>query len=420
MSAARHAFAFLIGEHALRASVRFCALAGALAACAAAAAPAHAAQVIVVDGDSAVRHEDPLVPPASETYLGRPGGRPVAVSASRGTRAVSGALRVARRRGAISRASYDRYRRAYARARSVRRRLRGARRAQLGYVIASLESIAARGRLGASRMPSLFVQLERNARYWPRLRYPVAGDQVSFRGSELLYQYYPGRGLQLQPLSTFKKANNLHGACTKGTGPCRRAGLKRLLDEMAGLAVKRSHRFVAWEYMFSFGGGLPPWMSAMAQASAMQAYARASQLLGQPRYLTLARRALGAFETPPPVGVRARGFRGGVHYLQYSFAPRLYIFNAFVASLLGLYDLSTIAGDSRARALFDQAEPEARREIPYSDTGSWSLYSYRGPRSPAPYHELLREVLQSMCIRRLGDVYCTYAARYRRYQSAAG
>ena len=321
---------------------------------------------------------------------------------------------------AISRSRYHRYRRAYGRARSVRRRLRGARRAQLGYVIASLEGIARRGQLGATRMPSLFLQLERNTRYWPSLRYPVAGDQVSFRGSELLYQYYPGRGLQLQPLSTFKKANNLHGACTKGTGPCRPDRLRRLLDEMARLAVTRSRRFIAWEYMFSFGGGLPPWMSAMAQASALQAYARGSGLLGQPRYLTMARRALGAFETAPPVGVRTRGFRGGVHYLQYSFAPRLYIFNAFIAALLGLYDYSTIAGDLRARALFDQSEPEARREIPYSDTGSWSLYSYRGRRSTAGYHELLREVLQSMCIRGRGDVYCAYAARYRGYQAGGG
>src|SRR5215210_5776232 len=346
----------------MRASRRTCALAGAIAAVATAAEPAPAAPVTVVKGDHAVEREDPLVPPSSQTYMRGPPGRPVAVGSSRGTRAVAKALESALRRKSLTRSRYNRYRRAYGRARSVRRRLRGARRAQLGYVIGSLEGIAARGRLGATRMPPLFVQLERNTQYWPSMRYPVAGDQVSFRGSELLYQYYPGRGLQLQPLSTFKKANNMHGACTKGTGPCRREGLRRLLDEMTGQAVRRSSRFIAWEYMFSFGGG--------------------------------------------------------VHYLQYSFAPRLYIFNAFVASLLGLYDYSRIADDRRARGLFDQGEPEARREIPYSDTGSWSLSPYRGRRSTPPDHELLREVLQSMCTRRLGDVYCSYAARYRRYQSA--
>ena len=381
------------------------------------AGPAHAAPVTVVDGHHLLRESDPAVPPKSETYMRGRSVAPPATVSSNGSRAVAKALAAARRHGSISRASYVRYRRAYGHARSVRARLRGARRAQLGYVIGSIESIAARGRLIPSRMPSLFVQLERNTRYWPSLPFPASGDQLSFKGSELLYQYYPGRGLQLQPLSTFKKANNLHSACVKHTGPCRPAGIKRLLDEMTSLAVRRSSRFIAWEYMFSFDGGIPPWMSGMAQATAIQAYARASRLLGQPSYLTTARKALPAFQVHPPVGVRTTGFLGGVHYLQYSFAPRTYIFNAFLQSLIGLYDYSTITGDTLARRLFDQAEPEARREIPYSDTGSWSRYQYRGPRSTPPYHELLREFLQSMCDRRLGDVYCTYAARYRRYQA---
>ena len=56
------------------------------------------------------------------------------------------------------------------------------------------------------------------------------GDQVSFKGSELLYQYFPGRGLQLHPLSTFKKANHMHGDCERGAPSCSEAGLRRLLD----------------------------------------------------------------------------------------------------------------------------------------------------------------------------------------------
>ena len=57
------------------------------------------------------------------------------------------------------------------------------------------------------------------------------------------------------------------------------------------------------------------------------------------------------------------------------------------------------------------------REIPFSDLGDWSMYSYRGEVSDQNYHELLREVMQSMCTRHLGEIYCTYAARYRRYQT---
>ena len=122
---------------------------------------------------------------------------------------------------------------------------------------------------------------------------------MSFRGSEVLYQYFPGEGLQLHPLSTFKKANHMHGACERREAACDEAGLRRLLDEMERLAVRRSPRFIAWEYAFYFGGGSPPWMSA-----------------------------------------------------------------------------------------------ESNRD----------------------YHELVREFLASMCTRRLGDIYCDFAARYRGYQ----
>jgi hypothetical protein len=155
----------------------------------------------------------------------------------------------------------------------------------------------------------------------------------------------------------------------------------------------------------------------MAEATAIQALARAADLLGRPDYLKTARRALGAFQTLPPTGVRAVGPAGGIHYLQYSFAPRLWIFNAFLQSLIGLYDYSEATGDVRARKLFDDAEPEAREEVPLSDLGDWSRYNYAGHESSPDYHELLREFLQSMCSRRLGAIYCTYARRYRGYQT---
>jgi hypothetical protein len=386
------------------------------------ATPAGAAEVLVVDGAHASKRDDPLVPSPSATDLGRPplasASRVHVSSTVRGRRAVAAGLRRAYRARRLSRAGYRRYLRGYRRALSTRRRLRGARGAQLGYLIASLEGMALRGRLTPSRMPVLFLQLERNRQYWPRLPYPGSGTDVTFRGSEILFRFFPGRGLQLHPLATFKKANAMYGACRGAVGaPCRRAGLARLLDEMSRLAVRRGRGFVAWEYLFHFGGGSPPWMSGMAQATGIQALGRAAELLGRPSYVEMGRKALGAFSTGPSVGVRTRGFAGGTHYLQYSFAPRLYIYNAFVQSLIGLYDFSRSAGDARARALYDAAEPEARREIPTSDVGDWSRYSYRGRESNRDYHELLRELLQSMCTRRLGSDYCTYARRYQAYQT---
>jgi D-glucuronyl C5-epimerase C-terminus len=246
--------------------------------------------------------------------------------------------------------------------------------------------------------------------------YPAVGDQVSFRGSEVLYQHFAGQGLQLHPLSTFKKANAMYGFCNRREAACDEAGHRRLLDEMASFAVRRGRRFIAWEYMFHFGGGSPPWMSGMAQATGIQALGRAASLWNEPSYAGIARRALGAFTARPPRGVRTTGPRGGVHYLQYSFAPRLYIFNAFLQSLIGLYDFSNLANDERARRLYARAVGEGRAEVPLSDVGDWSRYSYAGAESTPDYHELLREFLASLCSRRQGAVFCEYARKYRGYQ----
>lgn len=404
------------------------------AALAASSGSAYAEQVVVVDRDGAQRIEDPFVPPRAEIDLGHPPASPLvqAYPSGNGPRAVDGVLSRAYRGRAITRTQLSGYRGAYRSARATSRGLKGIRRSELGYVVRSVERIALAGRLTPSRMPTLFLQLRRNRAYWPSKPIPAVGDQITFRGSELLFQYFPGRGLQFHPLSNFKKANLLHGACSrsgrgkpvcgarppgpkKGT-PCRPKRLRHLLDELSALAVHRGRGFIAWEYMFDFGGGSPPWMSGMAQATAVSALGRAAKLLNRPDYNATANAALGAFEARAPIGVRTRGPLGGVHYLQYSFAPRLYIFNAFLQSLIGLRDYGKLAGDGRATHLFDQAEPEARREVPYSDVGDWSRYNFRGHESSPLYHELLREVLQSMG-RRVGGIYCDYAIRYRGYQA---
>ncbi len=400
---------------------------------------ASASDVLEVDGSRTARVDDPFVPARADSDLGREprarrgrttsarssshGARRAARASARkrkpkttrGQRAVGRALRAALDRRHLSRERYNRFRGVYERARRTRKRLRGARGRELGSVISALEGIALRRGLTSSRMPPLFLILKRNIEYWPRKPFPRNRDRVRFRGSELLFEYYAGSGLQLQPLVNFKKANLMHGACVKDTGePCREAGLRRLLKEMVSTSSRRG-RFRAWEYFFSFGGGRPPWVSGMAQATGIQAFGRASQLLGDDRLLRYAREALGAFQTPPPTGVVTPGPLGGPHYLQYSFAPRLYILNAFLQSVIGLYDYSVITGDGAARALYARAEPEARGEVPLHDTGDWSSYSYAGRDSTREYHELLREFLEALCGRLRHATYCDTAERFRRY-----
>jgi hypothetical protein len=133
---------------------------------------------------------------------------------------------------------------------------------------------------------------------------------------ETVYQWYAGQGLQLQQLATFGRANALAKACTepdpKGF-PCRPERLRKALDGIVSLAVERGD-FLAWEYYFVFGFGRPPWISGLAQATAMQALTRGSTYFKDPRYLEVAKRALGAFKTRAPLGVRVDA-EAGDHFL---------------------------------------------------------------------------------------------------------
>jgi hypothetical protein len=336
------------------------------------------------------------------------------------------------RRGAIAAEDADAYRAAYAEALRVRRRLGGQRRAELAAVVAQLEAFARRGDLTASRLPILFLQLRRNTEHWarsgppggraprPRVRPCTGGNgstnrRVEFAGDPVVFQWYPGQGLQIQQLATAGRVNALAQACLEPDpleDPCRPERLRLALDRLVFLAANRG--FLAWEYYLAFGGGSPPWISGLAQATAMQALSRGARYFADPSYLDVARRALGAFSTAPPRGVRVRAGAGS-HYLIYSFDSGLRVLNGFLQALVGLYDYAEAADDDAARALFRAGDRRARQEVPLHDTGAWSRYSAGGNESDLGYHRLLRDFLQALCDRVHEDPYCSTAARFSGY-----
>jgi hypothetical protein len=309
--------------------------------------------------------------------------------------------------GAIDQARHDAWVESFDDAKKTLRKLHGTRRRQLGAVLDNTRALAAGGLLTAPRAPLAFLTLQRNRGWWAGGRLLRYGERVSFAGSQLVWQYYPGQGIQVQWLGTFGRANGLWQAKTRD------AELRALLDEAGRLAVPRA-RGVAWESMFSFDGGRPPWVSGLTQGTAIQAYSRAAVRLQAPPYFEIARAALGVFRTPPPEGVRV-ATPVGAYYLQYSFAAGLHILNGFVQALNGLYDFSALANDAEGRALFAAGEQQARVEVPAFDTGAWSLYQ-PGRESDLGYHELLRDFLRGLCAR-VPDpaIYCAEADRFTAY-----
>ena len=311
------------------------------------------------------------------------------VAARRGP-TVTAALTSLLRGGALGEPIERQYVAAYVAAKRSLGRLSGTRRIELGAVIENLQAIAAGGELDASRLPALFLTLERNRQWWTTEPLLSSGERVSFPHSLLIWEYYPGQGLEIQWLATFGKANGYYLSGHEN------ANLRQILGEAIPLASKRAGG-IAWEYLFQFDGGRPPWTSGLSQGTAVQVLSRAWSRFKEPADLTAAQQALGIFQTAPPQGVRVVTPAGAL-YAEYTYAPADRILNGFIQSLVGLYEYTSITKDPLGLSMFEAGDAEARVEVPHYDTGGWSLYDQFG-ESDLNYHELLTEFLQHLCER---------------------
>jgi hypothetical protein len=303
---------------------------------------------------------------------------------------VSGALQSLLRSGAITPTVYRQDYSGYVAAGRSLGRLSGTRRTELGAVLANVQAIAAAGKFTASRLGALFLTLERNRQWWTTEPLLSSGERVSFPSSKLVWEYYPGQGIEIQWLGTFGKANGYYLSGHEN------ADLRQLLGEAIPLATKRAGG-IAWEYLFRFDGGLPPWTSGLSQGTALQVLSRAWSRFKEPADLAAAQQALGVFQTPPLAGVGVKTALGAL-YAEYTYAPSDRILNGFVQALVGLYDYASITKDPLGLQLFEAGDAEARALVPRYDTGAWSMYDQFG-ESDLNYHELLTEFLQHLCER---------------------
>jgi D-glucuronyl C5-epimerase-like protein len=332
----------------------------------------------------------------------RAGHRTPARTAVRRGPSVTAALASLQHAGAISEAIYRQDYAAYVAAKQSLARLSATRKAELGAVLANVQAIAAAGELNASRLAVVFLTLERNRQWWTSEPLLSGSVRVSFPGSKLVWEHYPGQGIEIQWLATFGEANGYYLSGHEN------ANLRQLLAEVIPLASKRAGG-IAWEYLFQFDGGLPPWTSGLSQGTAVQVLSRAWSRFKEPADLAAAQQALGIFETSPPQGVRVNTSAGAL-YAEYTYAPGDRILNGFIQALVGLYEYASITRDPLGLQLFEAGDAEARAEVPHYDTGGWSLYDQFG-ESNLNYHELLSEFLQHLCERtRKGPPYTPASA----------
>ncbi len=303
---------------------------------------------------------------------------------------VTAALASLKRSGAITEAAYARYTTAYAAAERSLKKLSGTRRAELQSVISNTQQMAAANEMTPSRLPVVMLTLEKNRQWWSTEPLIASRERVSFPGSKIVWEYYAGQGIQIQWLGTFGEANGYYLSGHENES------LRQLLSEAIPLATDRAGG-IAWEYMFHFDGGAPPWTSGLSQGTALQVLARAWSRFKEQAYLTAAQQALGIFETPPPAGVQVKT-PAGAEYAEYTYAPGDMILNGFTQADVGLYDYTSITHDPLGLKLFEESDAQARAQTPHYDTGAWSMYDQYG-ESDLNYHELLTEFLQHLCER---------------------
>ena len=169
-----------------------------------------------------------------------------AIRKARKSTSVAGALRLALLTERISPATHARLSREYLEARKAAARLTGTRSSELWSVIGVVDSLAAAHLLDAGRLRPSFLVLERNTEFWTHNAFPYASQRITFGRDPAVFQYYPGRGMQLQPLASWGKVNWLAGECLRARAKARRRGacpvadLRRTVDRLLSLAAPRA------------------------------------------------------------------------------------------------------------------------------------------------------------------------------------
>ena len=211
----------------------------------------------------------------------------------------------------------------------------------------------------------------------------------------MIFQYFPGKGLQLHPLANFGRLNGYWMGHRNGD-------LRSMADDLVDLAVERNG-FLAWEYYFAYGGGSPPWISGMAQGTAMQALSRAGNRLERPGADRGRRRVRAAHSTPPRPRACASPQGAGDWYAAVQLRPRLYVLNGHLQAVNGLRTYAEYApGDTAAAGSVPGRR--RRRAGPHRELRHGRLVAllatrpgHPGPEASLNYHTLNRDFARNLC-----------------------
>lgn len=187
---------------------------------------------------------------------------------------------------------------------------------------------------------------------------------------------YPRIGYRKNPVTADQYGLWAYGAYLRDHDAAARGIVLHIANWL--LMSQRRHR---WFYDFDFVlHGLPlakPWSSAMAQGQAMSLLERAYRLTGKKEYRSAALRALPPLQARVVEGGLSRCFFANCsrRFLEeYPTTPPSYVLNGFMYTLIGLYDLASIAPNSKALSMYAAGRRTLEAALPKYDIHGLASY----------------------------------------------
>ena len=176
------------------------------------------------------------------------------------------------------------------------------------------------------------------------------GTRVKLPGS-IVVARVAGAGWQVHPLASAGRLNSL--ALTSKSAVA--AGESLLSISVNG---KYGRRF---EYLFSWYGASPRWISGMAQAVAASAFARLYSRTGDQRWRRAALSSLKPMLSPPLRGTTIKG-QAGDNSLLYPSSPKMLVANAQLWATVSAGEVATLTGDPGAQLLKELAAKRKEKD----------------------------------------------------------
>jgi len=224
----------------------------------------------------------------------------------------------------------------------------------------------------------------------PRVRYEPAGPyvgpdatnidppEIKLGPAGVPIVQYPGIGYQQNPVTVAQYGLGAYSRFLHNRAPADRDIAVRAADWL----VSHQQPDGRWLYRFNFkfpgGSMVAPWASALAQGQAMSLLERVYRLTDQRRYRNAAVKALAPLERPVSSGGLQRCFRGDCRLPFLEEYPTTshpsYVLNGFMFTLLGVYDLASVAPLSGARGLYVAGRHTLTAALPSYGRGGVATY----------------------------------------------